>query len=423
MEVKCFYARIRNMENNFFENEDSDADISKSLNTSNIDPRNSFENENNYVDDSDLQNTSDINPRNPFENFTEYEDYNSDYREIVPQIDIPGCVIPFEPSKEERRRIRHYFNIVGGGIFLHFLLSGGIMMLILELLQSIVMRKEGVSVPDASVQYLLGLENFFNNSSILIGINMLVLMVCSIFIFIVGSKVSKIKISSYFNTSGLTFKAIAVYCIISFFIRYIGGFAGLGFEMIFNDVDMSVGTEMMNYQSPKTILLTVVYTCLVAPIIEELMYRGFVMKNLSRVSQRFGIIMSALLFGLMHGNVSQFIFAFFMGLFLAHIDIKHNSLIPSILVHAFVNTFSIVISYSGALKNVFATSIIAILMVTFSIAGMILLIGFYKKNRLPFTMPHQKLRNGTAISSVMLIMSILIYTAITISSSFPNIFN
>ena len=137
---------------------------------------------------------SDINPRNPFNNFTEYEAYNSDYSEIVPQIALPGCKIPFEPSKAERKRIRHYFNIAGGGIFLHFLLSNGLLFAVMYILQLVVMKIDGVKPSEATRQYLSGLETFFNTSSINIGLNMLILMSCSIIIFMIGSKVSNIKI-------------------------------------------------------------------------------------------------------------------------------------------------------------------------------------------------------------------------------------
>ena len=191
--------------------------------------------------------------------------------------------------------------------------------------------------------------------------------------------------------------------------------------MIFSGIDMSVGSEMMNYENPRTIAVTAIYTCIGAPITEELMYRGFILKNLSRVGQRFGIIMSSLLFGLMHANVSQLIFAFIMGIFFAHIDIKHNSIIPSIIVHVFANTYSVVLSYSGVFENELALSLAGLATLALSIAGLVLFIKFYKNNRLPFTMPHQKLRNGTAVSSVMLIIPVVIYTFFTIYNSFPKI--
>lgn len=364
---------------------------------------------------------SGINPKNPFENFTEYENYNSDYREIVPQIDIPGCEIPFEPSASEKKSIRRYFNLTGAGVLIHFLLSNGIMILAIILLRNIIMKKDNIKSSEATFQYLSDLERFFSESSINIALNMLIISSCSILIFLIGSKVSKIRISSYFQASDLTLRSIVSYCIISFALRYAGGFIGAIFEFIFSGLDLSAGTELMNYQTPKAIAIMALYACIVAPITEELMYRGFILKNLSRVSQRFGIFMSALIFGLMHGNVTQFIFTFLMGIFLAHIDIKHNSLFPSIIVHAFSNTFSTAVAYSGVLDSGIAVTLTGFAMFVLAIIGTVLLVKFRKKNRMPFTMPHQKLRNGTAVSSPTLMLSIVIYTVITIVNSFPSV--
>ncbi|MCM1227204.1 MAG: CPBP family intramembrane metalloprotease [Clostridium sp.] len=366
-------------------------------------------------------NAPEIDPQNPFENFTEFREYNSDYREIVPQIDIPGCVIPFEPSKNEKKKIRRYFNITGLGIIIHFLLAQGVFAVLLIILERIAMKVDGIDPSEATSQYMSGLQNFFNSSSINISLNMLVLMTCSILVFLIGSKVTKIKLGSYFQTTGLTFGNIVSYLVISFFIRYVGGFAGVIFEMIFNGVDLSVGTQITSYQAPKTIIVAVVYSCLIAPVTEELMFRGFVLKNLSRVSQRFGIFLSALLFGLMHQNVSQFLFAFVFGIFLAHIDIKHNSLVPSIAVHAFSNSISCIIAYSGILDNLLLSTLTGLGMIVLCVVGIVLYVKFYKANRIPFTMPHQKIRNGTAVSSVMLILSIVLYSVITIVISFPDI--
>lgn len=361
-----------------------------------------------------------VNPHNPFDNFTEYEDYNSDYGEIVPQIAIPGCRIPFEPSGAERSRIRHYFNMTGLVILFHFLLTNIFAIGFDLLFRYITMNVDGVASAEATPQYQLGLDRFISNSSISIGLNLMTFLICNLLAFFVGSKITRIKLSSYFKTKDLSFKAIVVYCTISFFIRYAGGFAGVIFQ-IFTGADMTGADAILEYTDIKTIIITVLYTCVVAPVTEELVYRGFVLKNLSRVSQRFGIVMSGLLFGLVHCNMSQFIFAFIMGIFLAHIDIKHNSLVPSIIVHAFSNTVSIVIAYSGILDNMALAAVCSLVLIALAILGFILWIFFMKKNRLPFTMPHQKLRNGTAISSVLLLIPIGIYALLTLIVSFPNL--
>ena len=67
-----------------------------------------------------IQHVPPINPLNPFNNPTENEKYNSDYADIVPQISIPGCEIPFEPSKPEKKSIRRNFKIAGSLLLINF---------------------------------------------------------------------------------------------------------------------------------------------------------------------------------------------------------------------------------------------------------------------------------------------------------------
>ena len=56
-----------------------------------------------------------VDPYNPFDNPTENPEYNRDYGEVVPQIAIPGCELPFIPGKEEKKKIRNSYNIAVGG--------------------------------------------------------------------------------------------------------------------------------------------------------------------------------------------------------------------------------------------------------------------------------------------------------------------
>ena len=86
------------------------------------------------------------------------------------------------------------------------------------------------------------------------------------------------------------------------------------------------------------IAIMTIYSCLIAPITEELFFRGTLMKIFSKSNQRFGIVISAVFFGLAHGNLPQFMLAFLLGLFLGHIDMRHNSIVPSVVVHIFINS-------------------------------------------------------------------------------------
>lgn len=82
---------------------------------------------------------------------------------------------------------------------------------------------------------------------------------------------------------------------------------------------------------------------LLIPIAEELLFRGIVFKRL-RVwtGYRLAITLSALIFGLIHLNLVQFLYAGILGLFLAFLLEKTGSLWMPILGHMTANLIAIV---------------------------------------------------------------------------------
>lgn len=115
---------------------------------------------------------------------------------------------------------------------------------------------------------------------------------------------------------------------------------------------------------------------IVGPIGEELAFRGLVYQRLrDYVSCVPAIIISALLFGVYHGNVVQGIYAFCIGCILAFIYEKYQNLLAPILIHVFANCVSVILSETSWLNFLYQTDTIA-LITTFSllIIGIIFLI-------------------------------------------------
>ena len=133
------------------------------------------------------------------------------------------------------------------------------------------------------------------------------------------------------------------------------------------------------------------------------------MKIFSKSNQRFGIFMSAVFFGLAHGNIPQFMLAFLIGIFFGHIDMKHNSIVPSVIVHIFINT---IVAIMTELKD--NTTLLAIFMtglVVLGLSGFILLLFFRKESKLPVSTPAQS-RRGVAIAktSPVLLIAVAVQT-------------
>ncbi len=77
---------------------------------------------------------------------------------------------------------------------------------------------------------------------------------------------------------------------------------------------------------------------LLAPIGEELLFRGLILKYARRCMPAAAcILLQALLFGLYHGNIIQGIYAFILGIVLGLLAYRYDSILPGILFHIIIN--------------------------------------------------------------------------------------
>ena len=88
--------------------------------------------------------------------------------------------------------------------------------------------------------------------------------------------------------------------------------------------------------------LLVIGVGIVAPITEELIFRGFVYSKLKYSFPIWAaILIQAFLFGIVHGNLIQFSYAFIIGIILGILVYKSKSIYPAIILHVINNTISI----------------------------------------------------------------------------------
>ncbi|NLG04874.1 MAG: CPBP family intramembrane metalloprotease, partial [Clostridia bacterium] len=111
---------------------------------------------------------------------------------------------------------------------------------------------------------------------------------------------------------------------------------GTGVEWGLNQFGYSVLNDIKSASSTSETISMLLYSAIAAPVTEELIFRGFVMRGLEKIGKWYAIIISAFLFGAFHGNFVQGAYAFIAALALGYIAMEY-SIYWSILLHVMNN--------------------------------------------------------------------------------------
>ncbi len=132
---------------------------------------------------------------------------------------------------------------------------------------------------------------------------------------------------------------------VSAFLMYGGNIIGV---IITSIVSAIFGTApqigINDFLMSDALWLKVLFVVVLAPIIEELLFRKLLIDRMSRYGEKLAVVTSALMFGLFHGNLSQFFYAFLLGLLFGFMYVKTGKLRYSIAYHMGINFFGSVVS-------------------------------------------------------------------------------
>lgn len=109
-----------------------------------------------------------------------------------------------------------------------------------------------------------------------------------------------------------------------------------GLEFLFNRFDKSLMPLLESVSGDSDTFSMFLYASILAPIAEELLFRGYILRSLRPYGKKFAIFGSAFLFGLFHGNLLQTPYAFLMGLVLGYVAVEYSAF-WAIVLHMFNN--------------------------------------------------------------------------------------
>ena len=135
------------------------------------------------------------------------------------------------------------------------------------------------------------------------------------------------------------------------FLDFIGGYLILIFTSAYALLffDQISGSDFNDFVAEGyfSLLLAILSIAILVPIMEELMFRGFVLDVASEAYSRWvAIIISAILFALIHPLYPLSVLnAFWAGIIYGYLRIRTNSLWPPILLHSLWNAHIILLQF------------------------------------------------------------------------------
>ena len=129
-----------------------------------------------------------------------------------------------------------------------------------------------------------------------------------------------------------------VVAIISIFVMYAGNiFGNIVMILIRAVLGVSSVNPVLTYVMDGSIWLRILVMVILAPAIEEYIFRKQLIDRICIYGERLAVVTSALIFGLFHGNLSQFFYAFALGLVFGYIYLKTGRLRYSTVLHMMIN--------------------------------------------------------------------------------------
>ena len=179
-------------------------------------------------------------------------------------------------------------------------------------------------------------------------IQILIMFLLPLFLYCLCIKVKPRQVFKSCNFETLNFNAILISIalgILCFFINIavsslfsgILTFTGYRYPGSSGNVDYSTGH----------FFLELFLVAVLPAFCEEFTHRGILLQGIKHAGFKKAILISSLMFGLIHFNVQQFFYAFIIGLILGFVSVVAKNIFPAMIIHFVNNAISVYLDYAS----------------------------------------------------------------------------
>lgn len=267
-----------------------------------------------------------------------------------------------------KKQLKKDSNIVGAISIIFYLIMSGVSVIAM-LFPALLGVINGESIDSA-----LGFP-FLEDTAFLMLLSGLASIVTFFGVTIIYCLITKANLGKMFPLDkigcNVTYHLCAVGLGICMIANYVSNLILALFDMIGIDAMIDMEYEC---DSVLDVILFYLTIAVLPALVEEFAFRGVILGVLRKYSDGLAVLVSGILFGLMHGNFAQIPFATVVGLILGYIAVKTNSLLPGIIIHFLNNGISVTLTLlisNTELSDLTVGFINMILMTIIAILGII----------------------------------------------------
>ena len=164
-----------------------------------------------------------------------------------------------------------------------------------------------------------------------------------------------------------TGKFLALVCI-CYACMILGNLVGIGVNLLLSPGSVDLVSDLA--AASGATVETVVAFVVLAPVFEELVFRKVLVDRVLPYGEWPAILFSGITFGLFHGNLTQFFYAFLLGMILSYVYIRTGNVLYTIGIHACINFLG------GVLPILFPAASLLVMLV--ALAGVVLFFIYRK---------------------------------------------
>lgn len=213
------------------------------------------------------------------------------------------------------------------------------------------------------------LNNFLNEEQVSYLANSLLSIIslglAAAFVLAYSTNSTKPTKTSFRNATKIILEGIFLLMLFQIGLSYI-------YKLIGIDYNIANAVAVTDTSNVLTNILYFIFLAIVPAIFEELLFRKALITASRKFGTIFAVVFSALLFGFIHMNLGQFIFAFLIGLVFGWIYVRTDNIKIPMILHLINNGFACLITI---IENEMTLIVITSFILLFTIIGCISLVA------------------------------------------------